>query len=104
MPYTSLFNLLGELEMALKKAGLWQVMAPPPAALKSSAPFCCDTLSFNAWLQFIFLPRFTALLKSGEPLPAMALAPMAEHVWGQQPEFAELVSVITQLDDAVNAA
>ncbi len=104
MPYTSVLLLLNELEHALHRAGLWHSEAPEPQALASTAPFCCDTMSFDAWLQFIFLPRFTALLESGQPLPAMALAPMAEHVWGQQVEFAELISVITRLDDAVNAA
>ncbi|WP_250885746.1 YqcC family protein [Shewanella jiangmenensis] len=105
MSHPELASLLVQLELSLKHHGLWQSAAPSAAALASSAPFCCDTLSFEQWLQFIFIPRVNALLDAGHTLPRpMALLPMAEHVWAAKPELTPLVQLIALLDDTVNAS
>ena len=44
-------------------------------------PFCLDTLNFDQWLQFVFLPTLYAMLEARQPLPsACAIAPMAEEI------------------------
>lgn len=88
-------SLLCELEEVLNAADLWSCDQPSPAALASQQPFACDTLTFEQWLQFIFLPRLTVLLKSGETVPTMALLPMAEETWqgAQQPVLRVLARV-----------
>ena len=57
-------DLLFELEEILKAAGLWSAVTPSQEALASQQPFACDTLAFEQWLQFIFIPRLQALLKT----------------------------------------
>ncbi|MCL2916969.1 YqcC family protein [Shewanella litorisediminis] len=98
-----LLSLLDELEYALKSAALWRDKMPSTEALASQAPFGCDLMAFDEWLQFIFLPRFRALLEAKQPLPsAMCLLPMAQHVWGADTDKESLLTAIANLDDAVN--
>lgn len=78
--YQQAAELLGQIEHVMQQQALWQASPPKPEALASSAPFCCDTLSFPQWLQFILLPRMRALIDAHRPLPtAVAIAPMAEE-------------------------
>ena len=68
------------IERELRLLGLWAVESPSAEALASQQPFCIDTLDFEAWLQWIFLPRMKLLLEAGGILPATSgIAPMAEE-------------------------
>ena len=48
-------ELLAALTTELKSLKLWQIQQPSAAELASSAPFCCDTLAFEQWLQLYLL-------------------------------------------------
>lgn len=68
------------LEAALRRASLWQAEQPATNALKSTQPFCVDTLDFSQWLQFVFLPSMQLLLEQQQVLPKeCGIAPMAEE-------------------------
>ncbi|MCC5852155.1 MAG: YqcC family protein [Alkalimonas sp.] len=70
---------LTEIKTELIALELWSSLPPSPEALASTAPFCCDTLPFEQWLQFVLLPRMQALLDGGHPLPTkVSILPMAE--------------------------
>ena len=72
--------LLIDVEAHLRQMGLWDSEPPSAEALASTQPFCIDTLDFNQWLQFIFLPTMYAILEEGRDLPSeCAIAPMAEE-------------------------
>jgi Uncharacterized protein conserved in bacteria len=69
-----------EIEFQLRQLQLWQAQRPEDSALKSSLPFCVDTLSFNQWLQFVFLERFREMLQAGvRPPEKCDIVPMAEE-------------------------
>lgn len=73
-------RLMAEIEQELQRQGLWEGGAPSPRALASPLPFCCDTLSFTQWLQWVFIPHTRALAESGRPMPeASGIRPMAEE-------------------------
>ena len=55
------------IERELRVLGWWQEQAPSAEALASQEPFCVDTLTFEQWLQWIFLPRMKQLLEAGAP-------------------------------------
>ncbi len=75
-----ILEYLVELEQELRVLGWWSAEAPSEAQLASQLPFCVDTLSFEQWLQFIYIPRLTDLLVRGQPLPAKSgVVPMAEE-------------------------
>lgn len=98
-------ELLLEIEAEMRRIGLWEQEAPSAEALASTLPFCCDSLSFAQWLQFIFLPRMKIMLEAGAVLPSQCgLAPMAEESF----RFVEINTVkisalLRQVDDTLTA-
>lgn len=103
MPDVSLNTYLFELERLLNQHGLWSELSPHPDALQSSAPFACDTLAFEQWLQFIFIPKMRLLLEGGDALPTkMHLAPMAEQVWGTMPRYKKIIEMLALMDAFIN--
>ena len=92
--------LLEQLSITLNQLGLWSDMPPKPEALLSTQPFAIDTLRFDQWLQFIFLPKMEMLIESGQPLPnKIALLPMAEQVYlAQTQEYSALLDVLANID------
>lgn len=96
----TVIHLLDNLEHYLKQLQLWQQELPSLQALNSNAPFCCDTLSFEQWLQFIFIPKMRQLIELDVPLPAsMTLLPMAEQSWqGQLSQYQDLLEIIRGFD------
>lgn len=71
---------LAAIEAELRRLGYWQATPPSAQALGSVLPFCCDTLEFPQWLQFIFVAKIRLLLTSAAPLPtACSITPYAEE-------------------------
>lgn len=106
MPRQQLPVLLKQLEAELQAAALWSAQPPLPSALASTAPFCCDTLPLEQWLQFILIPRLNALLDGNLPLPTkVAIHPMAEHVYAERTQtLTGLLNVIREIDLCLNQA
>ena len=92
--------LLQQIESELKQLQLWSSVPPSPTALASTLPFCCDTLTLQQWLQFIFLPRMRALLEAKLPLPsAISICPIAEEAFAPiTAEKLKLINCIADLD------
>lgn len=94
--------LLIEREMRVRS--LWASSPPDARALASQEPFCVDTLSFEQWLQWIFLPRMKAILERGEALPSVSgILAMAEMVYGgRQQQMAGLLQALESFDMLIN--
>jgi uncharacterized protein YqcC (DUF446 family) len=99
-PYARLTELLDALAAELQRRALWSDQAPPRQALASTAPFCHDTLAFDQWLQWIFIPRVRELIALRGALPASCnIAPMAEVAYGQVSwDTAELIDLLRAID------
>jgi len=93
------------IEGQLRQLGLWVQEAPSVEALASQQPFCVDTLAFEEWLQWIFLPRLKALLEANAPLPtASGIAAMAEQVFsGRALEVKGLIAALEAFDRLIGA-
>ncbi|GGB62226.1 hypothetical protein GCM10011607_23740 [Shewanella inventionis] len=103
MLYLTCKNHLIILEQTLKQCSLWSDDAPSKEAMASSAPFACDTMAFEQWLQFIFIPKMTELIQLQQPLPSsMAIAPMAEHVWKGMAQRQILITHLQSFDALLN--
>lgn len=89
-----------DLEAELRQLDLWSDRPPADEALVSDQPFAMDTLEFEEWLQFIFLPTIYDLLAESAALPAQcAVAPMAEEVLGGRAlPIDSLVATLKALD------
>jgi len=90
----------------LRVQGWWQAQAPSLDALSSEQPFCVDTLAFEQWLQWIFLPRMKQLLEAGAVLPSVSgIQPMAEQVYGGQLKKAgQLIKLLGEFDQLIVGA
>lgn len=90
--------LLSKIETELKNLDLWSPMPPSAQAMASQAPFCCDTMPLQQWLQFIFIPRMGALVEGRLPLPVnIAVCPVAEEVF--QPLTEDKLLLINRIAD-----
>lgn len=92
--------LLAELENELKQLDLWCASPPDITAMNSTAPFCCDTMPLEGWLQYIFIPRMQALIVAKLALPAkISIHPMAEEAFkGQAIKTHHLLNIIKRID------
>ncbi len=98
--FSALADQLLQVERELRVLGLWAAEPPSAEALASQQPFCVDTLDFEAWLQWIFLPRMKQLLEAGEPLPtASGIRPMAEERFrGRETGMRALLAALGEFD------
>lgn len=77
---TEIRQHLNDLQNALRLHNLWEETPPSAEALANDEPFCVSTLSPVQWLQWIFIPRMTALLDADAELPRnFAITPYLEE-------------------------
>lgn len=69
MKHEYLLDLLQYLEQTLQDLQLWQLTKPSDEALASTDPFAIDTLEFEQWLQWLFIPQMQQLI-ARDSLPA----------------------------------
>lgn len=88
------------IERELRALGWWSDTPPSEEALSSGEPFCVDSLDFEQWLQWIFLPRMKHILENDLPLPnASGILEMAEMVYAtRQRETHALQQLLGQFD------
>ncbi|WP_263144625.1 YqcC family protein [Pseudomonas sp. RIT-PI-AD] len=83
--FPAVADQLLSIERELRMQGWWSERSPSQEALSSQAPFCVDTLAFEEWLQWIFLPRMKLILEEGAELPrASGIRPMAEVAYRER--------------------
>lgn len=91
------------IERELRVCDLWNPTPPAAQALASREPFCVDTLSFEEWLQWVFLPRMKLILERDQALPAVSgILAMAEMVYqGRQAQMAGLLRALEAFDQLI---
>lgn len=96
----ALVDELLALQKELQQLGLWSVEPAPPSALASREPFCVDTLAFEGWLQWVFIPRMAQIVESGGVMPAGCnIQPMGEEVFAHLGRRgAELLAILGRID------
>jgi uncharacterized protein YqcC (DUF446 family) len=100
-----LASQLIDIECALRNAGLWSTEAPSAESLASVEPFCVDTMGFDQWLQFVFLPRMRTLLDARGALPtACDIAAMGETVWTNNTAALPVIRALRDFDEMINDA
>ncbi|HER35418.1 MAG TPA: YqcC family protein [Halothiobacillaceae bacterium] len=92
---------LDRIALEMQRAGLWSDTRPSHQALSSPNPFCFDTLAFEEWLQWKFLPQMRELLAQyGTPPENCSMAPLAEHQFAELDEDTGcLLAEITEFDN-----
>ncbi|GFM67768.1 YqcC family protein [Pseudomonas cichorii] len=92
------------IERELRVLGWWSDTPPSEEALSSTEPFSVDTLEFEQWLQWIFLPRMKIILERDLPLPnSSGILEMAEMVYAsRQSEARKLQELLAQFDQLIS--
>ncbi len=92
------------IERELRVLDLWASTPPDARALASQEPFCVDTLSFEQWLQWIFLPRMKVILERDDALPAVSgILAMAEVVYqGRLQQMSGLLRALETFDALIS--
>ncbi len=93
------------IERELRIQGFWTASPPDAQSLASQEPFCVDTLSFDEWLQWIFLPRMKVIIEREEPLPTVSgILAMAEMVYqGRMVQMSGLLKALKAFDELIVA-
>lgn len=100
----SMLTQLQAIERALHDAGL-STPRPSDKAMRSTAPFCFDTLPFHAWLQWLFIPRMAQAVQEATSLPAAcSIAPLAAYRFAEMPDTDtdELLALLVAFDERAN--
>ena len=94
------------IERELRVLGFWSDEPPSAEALASVQPFCVDTMSFETWLQWLFLPRMKMLLEADAPLPtASGIREMADMRFrGREGEVRGLLRELEAFDVLIKGA
>ncbi|KDN97266.2 MULTISPECIES: YqcC family protein [Pseudomonas] len=92
------------IEHELRLQGWWSDEPPSAQALASTVPFAVDSMNFDQWLQWIFLPKMKVILEKGLPLPnASGILVMAETVYVDRPEQSrELRRLLAEFDQLIS--
>lgn len=88
------------LEYELRRQQMWSEQPPTPAAMASQSPFCVDSMRLEAWLQWIFVPRMSALIEGGAALPERCgISPIAEVEYASHGGRLDgLLAILRELD------
>jgi uncharacterized protein YqcC (DUF446 family) len=94
------------IERELRRQGWWQAEPPSAEALASVEPFSVDTLDFDQWLQWVFLPRMKMIIEQDLPLPnASGILAMAEMVYADRAEQSRgLRASLARFDELISQA
>jgi len=96
--------LLSQLTEELKVLTLWQKHRPSHSELASTLPFHYDTLTFEQWLQFVFIERISLIIDKEQSLPSeVLLLPVAEESFKSVGKKANnLLTIIDQIDGVLS--
>lgn len=92
------------IEAQMRLTRLWRTESPSTSALQSQLPFCCDTLEFSEWLQWVLLPRMKELIEQNRPLPTQSdiYALAQDKISGAGTH--QLLQLIKQFDDLIKSS
>jgi uncharacterized protein YqcC (DUF446 family) len=94
---------VGAIVGEMKKARLWQDQPLAPEQYNFTRAFAMDTMSYNQWLQFVFVPRVTELLRTSGEFPSSSSAgTQAIREFDGWPEAQGLVTLLCEFDRIFN--
>jgi len=90
---------LDEIEEEMKRVGLWQEKPLAPEQYNFTSAFAMDTMSFDQWLQFIFVPRVRGIISAGGGFPASSsVGAQAVREFDTHPNAQRLITLLSEFD------
>ena len=103
MSYQQLSLLLERVETELKAVGMWSETKPASKSFQSELPFFYDTMSFEEWVQWVYIARFREMIKANQLLPQSSdVSPMAEESFqGRSQRCEGVIAALRDFDRAL---
>ncbi len=102
----SIHQEIATLASELNKQNLWTTAPPTAEQLASREPFCVDTMAFEQWLQWVFIPKMNELLQqpSFNGLPNRSdIHTIADYLFTQYPQNTDKITdSIKHIDELLN--
>ena len=88
-----------EIEREMKRAGLWQDKPLAPEQYNFTRAFGMDTMSYDQWLQFVFLPRVREIISTEGTFPASSsVGAQAVREFDGYPKAEALITLLCEFD------
>lgn len=93
------------IEAELRFLALWENEPPSADDLLSNQPFCCDTLDFPQWVQWVLLPRMWHIIEHSGPYPSRCGIYGYAEEWSmyQDADCLALLNLIKRFDALIEA-
>ena len=101
-----LLLLLDRVETEMNVVGMWGNTMPTPESFQSELPFFYDTMSFEEWVQWVYMARFREMIKTNQLLPRGSdVSPMAEESFKGRGQNCEgIITALRAFDGALERA
>ena len=68
--YQTVDAKIAAIEIEMKRIGMWQDEPLKPEQYDFRSAFGADTMAFEQWLEFIFIPHVRDMIVTREPFPS----------------------------------
>src|SRR5262249_23452021 len=97
--YGTVAAKLDEIEQEMKVVGLWQEEPLAPEKYNFTRAFAMDTMSYDQWLQFVFLPRVRDIISTKGKFPASSsVGAQAVREFDAYPNAGGLITLLSEFD------
>jgi uncharacterized protein YqcC (DUF446 family) len=90
------------VEAEMRRIGAWQDQPLADAQYDFHAAFASDTMAFEQWLQFVFIPRVRSIIVDGGEFPSrseVSAQAFREWVaWGNRQDVESLIERLREFD------
>lgn len=97
--YESVAERIDAIEAEMKRIGLWHEEGLEPSRLEFTQAFGADTMAFQQWLQFVFIPRVREIVAERGSFPSRSqVGVQAIREFDGYDEAADLVGLLSDFD------
>ena len=100
--YEEVARRVDAIEAELRRLGWWRDEPLPPEMYNFTQAFAMDTMPFQHWLQFIFIPRVRDIIASEGDFPRSSqVGAQAVREFDGVYEAEGLISLLSEFDDYI---
>ena len=102
--YAAVGHKIAEIEAEMRRAGMWRDGPLRPEQYNFARAFAMDTMAFDQWLQFIFIPRVKEIIEARGAFPAGSMvAAQAVREFDTDPRYTpRLGQLLSEFDAMFN--
>lgn len=94
------------IEAEMKNIGLWDIDQPTPEAIANGGAFGTQSMTFEQWLRWVFIPRVHQIIDARGQFPSQShIADQATRewdMWDSRPETRTLQRLLAEFDALFN--